>query len=156
VTAAAVDSLKENVAATSAAAGGGGGSAGGGAAVEAASAAASCAWGPGCRLAGSKWPGTSPPLAQSLLSLLGDMPTVKTTVSIGQAQLMLWNAQPEGLPPAAVGSVEFSNLWVVLHLTQAGNMLLSLSLAKRLCPGSETRGAQGASLGTVHGSRGLC
>lgn len=64
----------------------------------------------------------------SLLGLLCDLPSVKTTVSIGQAQLMLWNAQPEGLPPAAVGSIEFSNMWLSTINTHAGNMLLSLSL----------------------------
>eukprot|EP00878_Enallax_costatus_P018255 GHUV01019211.1.p1 GENE.GHUV01019211.1~~GHUV01019211.1.p1 ORF type:complete len:760 (+),score=304.75 GHUV01019211.1:378-2657(+) len=64
----------------------------------------------------------------NLLGLLCDLPSVKTTVSIGQAQLMLWNAQPEGLPPAAVGSIEFSNMWVSVNNTHGGNMLLSLSL----------------------------
>lgn len=64
----------------------------------------------------------------SLLGLLCDLSTVKTTVSIEQAQLMLWNAQPQGLPPAAVGSIEFSNMWVAVNITQAGSMLLSLSI----------------------------
>jgi len=135
----AVDSLKENVAATSAAGDAGSASDSGSAAQAAASATPAA---PGTTMdadlrqqVACNFTATN----SSLLSLLADMPTVKTSVSIGQAQLMLWNAQPEGLPPAAVGSVEFSDLWLVLHLTQAGNMLLSLSLpnvcARDLRPG---------------------
>lgn len=75
----------------------------------------------------------------SLLGLLCDVITTKVTVSINQAQLMLWNAQPQGLPPAAVGSVELKNLWVAVSMTQQGNMLLWLSLpsvcARDLRPG---------------------
>jgi hypothetical protein len=77
--------------------------------------------------------------SSSLLGLLCDLTTVKTTVSIGQAQLMLYNKQQQGLPPSPLGSAEFSNLWVAVQLTQAGNMLLSLSLpsvcARDLRPG---------------------
>lgn len=76
--------------------------------------------------------------SSGLLGLLCDLTTVKTTVSIGQAQLMLYNKQ-QGLSPSALGSVEFSNLWVSVLLTEAGNMLLSLSLptvcARDLRPG---------------------
>jgi len=75
----------------------------------------------------------------SLLGLLCDIITTKTTVSIGQAQLMLWNAQPQGLPPAAVGSIELKDLWVAVSMTQKSNMLLWLSLpsvcARDLRPG---------------------
>jgi hypothetical protein len=77
--------------------------------------------------------------SSSLLGLLCDLTTVKTTVSIGQAQLMLYNKQQQGLAPTPLGSAEFSNLWVAVQLTQAGNMLLSLSLpsvcARDLRPG---------------------
>jgi hypothetical protein len=75
----------------------------------------------------------------SLLGLLCDVITTKVTVSINQAQLMLWNAQPQGLLPAAVGSIELKNLWVAVSMTQLGNMLLWLSLpsvcARDLRPG---------------------
>lgn len=75
----------------------------------------------------------------SLLGLLCDVITTKVTVSINQAQLMLWNAQPQGLPPSAVGSVELKNLWVAVSMTHLGNMLLWLSLpsvcARDLRPG---------------------
>lgn len=75
----------------------------------------------------------------SLLGLLCDVITTKVTVSIAQAQLMLWNAQPQGLPPSAVGSVELKNLWVSVSMTQQSNMLLWLSLpsvcARDLRPG---------------------
>jgi hypothetical protein len=77
--------------------------------------------------------------SSSLLGLLCDLTTVKITVSIGQAQLMLYNKQQQGLPPTPLGSAEFSNLWVAVQQTQAGNMLLSLSLpsvcARDLRPG---------------------
>lgn len=75
----------------------------------------------------------------SLLGLLCDIITTKVTVSINQAQLMLWNAQPQGLPPAAVGSIELKSLWVAVSMTQLGNMMLWLSLpsvcARDLRPG---------------------
>jgi hypothetical protein len=75
----------------------------------------------------------------SLLGLLCDAVTTKVTVSIGQAQLMLWDAQPQGLPPVALGSVELKNLWVAVSMTQQANMLLWLSLpsvcARDLRPG---------------------
>jgi vacuolar protein sorting-associated protein 13A/C len=75
----------------------------------------------------------------SLLGLLCDAITTKTTISIGQAQLQLWNAQPEGLPPASVGSIELRDMWVAVSMTQRGNMLLWLSLpsvcARDLRPG---------------------
>lgn len=77
--------------------------------------------------------------ASSLLGLLCDTTTVKTTVSIGQASLMLYNKQQGGVPPSPLGSAEFSNLLVAVQLTGAGNMLLSLSLpsvcARDLRPG---------------------
>jgi hypothetical protein len=75
----------------------------------------------------------------SLLGLLCDIIATKTTVSIEQAQLMLWNAQPQGLPPASVGSIEFRDMWLSVSMTQLGNMLLWLSLpsvcARDLRPG---------------------
>jgi hypothetical protein len=75
----------------------------------------------------------------SLLGLLCDAVTTKVTVSIGQTQLMLWDAQPQGLPPVALGSVELKNLWVAVSMTQQANMLLWLSLpsvcARDLRPG---------------------
>lgn len=75
----------------------------------------------------------------SLLGLLCDSITTKTTISISQAQLMLWNAQPQGLPAAPVGSIEFRDMWLAVSMTQRGNMLLWLSLpsvcARDLRPG---------------------
>jgi hypothetical protein len=91
--------------------------------------------------------------SSSLLGLLCDLTTVKTTVSIGQSQLMLYNKQQQGLPPTPLGSAEFSNLWVAVQLTQAGNMLLSLSLpsvcARDLRPGVPKVGRHKCSSGCL-------
>lgn len=64
----------------------------------------------------------------ALLQLLGDVCTVRVTVKIGAAQLMLWNKQQDGSAPLPLGGIQLSNMWLGLALTRGTNMLLSLSL----------------------------
>lgn len=63
-----------------------------------------------------------------LLHRLADHCNLKTTVSIGNAQLQLLNHQANGRPPVPLGAVELSNLWLAYFATSKGNMFMSLSL----------------------------